>query len=112
MKNLLLIKRSSSSNKKIPQSWIDLCKNYKLEFFKFSNISIISSNIYYLNDHTIIFAEYKQIFFSNTRNIFINISDINKFYKNELDLISEIEAGNLWPITDSCFCIYEKDKDD
>ena len=65
-----------------------------------------------MNDNTIIFSEYKQIFFSNNQNIFINIFDINKFYKNELDLISEIEAGNLWPITDSCFCIYEKKKDD
>ena len=81
MKNLLLIKRFSNSDKKIPQSWIDLCKTNKLEFFKFSNISILSSHIYYLNNNTIIFSEYNQSFFSNKQNIFINISDINKFFK-------------------------------
>lgn len=112
MKNLLLIKRFSDSDKQIPKAWKDLCDQYKLEFFSFANILIISSNIYYLNNNTIIFSEYKQIFFHKNRNIFINICDIKNFYQNDLDLISDIEEGNLWPITDSCFCIYEMNKDD
>tara|TARA_B100000886_G_scaffold339948_1_gene307089 strand:+ start:4794 stop:6656 length:1863 start_codon:yes stop_codon:yes gene_type:complete len=111
MKNLLLIKRFTDSSKKLSQQWEDICNNYKLKFSRFSNILIISSQIYNLNKNTIIFSEYKQIFFSNKRNIFINICEINKFYNNEIDLISDVEAGNLWPITDSCFCIYEKKKD-
>ena len=111
MKNLFLIKRFSDFDKKVPHPWLDICDKYKLEFFRFSNISIISSHIYYLNKNTIIFSEYKQIFFSNNKNIFINICYIDKYYNNHLNLISDIEAGNLWPITDSCFCIYEKNKD-
>ena len=111
-KNLLLIKKFSKSDKKIPQSWTNICNKYKLEFFRFSNISIISSYIYYLNKSTIIFSEYKQIFFSKNDNIFINLTNINKFYKNDADFINDINEGNLWPINDSCFCIYEKNKDE
>ena len=111
MKNLLLIKRFSDSDNKIPQIWKDLCAQYKLKFFSFSNIFLITSSINYLNKNTILFSEYKQIFFSKNRNIFIKICDIKNFYQNELDLISDIESGNLWPITDSCFCIYETNKD-
>ena len=112
MKNLLLIKRFSDSDKKIPQNWSNLCKKFKLEFLRFPNISILSSNVNYLNDFTIIFSEYNQIFFSKKQNDFINICDLKDFYDDELHLIRDIEEGNLWPITDSCFCIYEKNKDD
>ena len=50
-KNLLLIKKFSKSDKKIPQSWTNICNKYKLEFFRFSNISIISSYILFKQKH-------------------------------------------------------------
>ena len=110
MKNLLLIKKSFN-NLNLPEEWLKLKKENKIFEFKLKNFFIICSYINKKKEVYLVCSESKLIFYSKKKKDFIELKHIDKFYKSADEFIDDINKGNLFSITDSCFCIYDKTND-
>lgn len=107
MNNLLLIKKSFN-NLNLPEEWLKLKKENKTFEFQLKNFLIICSYINNKKEVYVVCAESKLIFYSKKEKDFIELKYIDKFYKSADKFIYDINNGNLFSITDSCFCIYDK----
>ena len=110
MNNSLLIKRFSSSEKFIPEEWNKIATKNKLIKKETPKILILSGNMKSINKDFEIYSESRLIFYVKNQDVFINLEEFNEsfFTKN---IVEEILHGNLIPITDSSFCIYEETRD-
>ena len=110
MKNVLLIK-NSLKNLDLPEKWLNFKNQNKLFGVELNNLSIICSYFNQRQDNFKIFSESKLIFYSKNRDDFIKLNNIDLFYRSNDKFIEDIKNGNLFPVTDSCFCTYDNVKE-
>ena len=110
MNNIILIKRFFE-NQNLPKDWIEIKNKYKLFHSQYKKLSIISTYKYDFDKEFSIFSESKLIFYSKKEKKFIKMKELNLIYKKTKYFNDDVINGDLFSITDSCFCTYESKGD-